>query len=186
MNVFYDEAGAIGRRYRRQDEAGTPFCVTIDFDTLEGEKAGELAGQKDTVTRAASRRWPAGPAADRRVARLVAAEDPVSGRRMNLQPPMSESGVSSFTAMTQSARISYVIMAVLLVLIGWFHLGTLVLTALFGYFALATVQFWPQQNSGSGALRHRRGGDRLGTVLFLAPGLHSNCRRSRKTRFRRW
>jgi glycyl-tRNA synthetase len=37
MNVYYDDAGAIGRRYRRQDEAGTPFCVTIDFDTL-GEK----------------------------------------------------------------------------------------------------------------------------------------------------
>jgi glycyl-tRNA synthetase len=46
MTVFYDEAGAIGRRYRRQDEAGTPFGVTIDFDTL-GEKGPEL---KDTVT----------------------------------------------------------------------------------------------------------------------------------------
>jgi glycyl-tRNA synthetase len=44
--VFYDEAGAIGRRYRRQDEAGTPFGVTIDFETL-GEKGAEL---KDTVT----------------------------------------------------------------------------------------------------------------------------------------
>ena len=33
--VFYDEAGAIGRRYRRQDEIGTPWCVTIDFDTVE-------------------------------------------------------------------------------------------------------------------------------------------------------
>jgi glycyl-tRNA synthetase len=32
---FYDEAGAIGRRYRRQDEAGTPFCVTVDGETLE-------------------------------------------------------------------------------------------------------------------------------------------------------
>jgi glycyl-tRNA synthetase len=31
----YDETQAIGRRYRRQDEIGTPFCVTIDFDTLE-------------------------------------------------------------------------------------------------------------------------------------------------------
>jgi glycyl-tRNA synthetase len=31
----YDDAGSIGRRYRRQDEVGTPFCVTIDFDTLE-------------------------------------------------------------------------------------------------------------------------------------------------------
>ncbi len=37
MNAYYDEGGAIGRRYARQDEAGTPFCVTIDFDTL-GEK----------------------------------------------------------------------------------------------------------------------------------------------------
>jgi glycyl-tRNA synthetase len=50
MNVFYDDAGAIGRRYRRQDEAGTPFCVTVDFETLEGMKEGPLAGQKDTVT----------------------------------------------------------------------------------------------------------------------------------------
>jgi len=33
-NVDFDDAGAIGRRYRRQDEVGTPFCVTIDFDTL--------------------------------------------------------------------------------------------------------------------------------------------------------
>jgi glycyl-tRNA synthetase len=32
---YYDQVGAIGRRYRRQDEVGTPFCVTIDFDTLE-------------------------------------------------------------------------------------------------------------------------------------------------------
>ena len=31
---FYDEKGAIGRRYRRQDEIGTPYCVTIDGDTL--------------------------------------------------------------------------------------------------------------------------------------------------------
>lgn len=45
LSVFYDDAGAIGRRYRRQDEAGTPFGVTIDFDTL-GEKPELL----DTVT----------------------------------------------------------------------------------------------------------------------------------------
>ena len=45
MMAFYDDAGAIGRRYARQDEAGTPFCVTIDFDTL-GEKPELL----DTVT----------------------------------------------------------------------------------------------------------------------------------------
>jgi glycyl-tRNA synthetase len=46
MNVFYDEAGAVGRRYRRQDEVGTPFCITVDFETL-GEAGDEL---KDTVT----------------------------------------------------------------------------------------------------------------------------------------
>jgi glycyl-tRNA synthetase len=33
--VDYDETQAIGRRYRRQDEIGTPFCVTVDFDSLE-------------------------------------------------------------------------------------------------------------------------------------------------------
>ena len=33
-NVFYDEKGAVGRRYRRQDEAGTPFCITVDGQTL--------------------------------------------------------------------------------------------------------------------------------------------------------
>jgi glycyl-tRNA synthetase len=33
FNVFYDEKGAIGRRYRRQDEAGTPFCITVDGQT---------------------------------------------------------------------------------------------------------------------------------------------------------
>ncbi len=43
--VFYDESGSIGRRYARQDEAGTPFGVTIDFETL-----GETPALKDTVT----------------------------------------------------------------------------------------------------------------------------------------
>src|SRR5690606_34226534 len=36
-NVEFDDAGAIGRRYRRQDEIGTPFCVTLDFDTLNDD-----------------------------------------------------------------------------------------------------------------------------------------------------
>ena len=34
----YDETGSIGKRYRRQDEIGTPYCVTIDFDSLEDKK----------------------------------------------------------------------------------------------------------------------------------------------------
>ncbi len=36
--LFYDDSGSIGRRYRRQDEAGTPFCVTVDFDTIDDKK----------------------------------------------------------------------------------------------------------------------------------------------------
>ena len=35
FNVDYDEAGSIGKRYRREDEIGTPYCITVDFDTLE-------------------------------------------------------------------------------------------------------------------------------------------------------
>ncbi|MBX7212061.1 MAG: glycine--tRNA ligase [Verrucomicrobiaceae bacterium] len=46
MNCFYDETASIGRRYARQDEIGTPFGITIDFDTL-GEKGPDL---QDTVT----------------------------------------------------------------------------------------------------------------------------------------
>ena len=34
-NIDFDDAGAIGKRYRRQDEIGTPFCITVDFDTLD-------------------------------------------------------------------------------------------------------------------------------------------------------
>jgi glycyl-tRNA synthetase len=36
-NIDFDDSGAIGRRYRRQDEIGTPFCVTVDFDSLEDQ-----------------------------------------------------------------------------------------------------------------------------------------------------
>ena len=37
MRVFYDDSGAVGRRYRRQDEAGTPYCITVDSQTLEDQ-----------------------------------------------------------------------------------------------------------------------------------------------------
>jgi len=43
----YDDSGSIGRRYARMDEIGTPFCVTVDFDTV-GE--GESSDKRDTVT----------------------------------------------------------------------------------------------------------------------------------------
>jgi glycyl-tRNA synthetase len=37
FKVFYDDKGAVGRRYRRQDEAGTPFCITVDTQTLDDQ-----------------------------------------------------------------------------------------------------------------------------------------------------
>jgi glycyl-tRNA synthetase len=46
MRAEFDDNGNVGKRYRRQDEIGTPYCVTIDFETL-GQEAPEL---KDTVT----------------------------------------------------------------------------------------------------------------------------------------
>ena len=45
-NIEWDDNGNIGKRYRRQDEIGTPWCIVIDFDTL-GEETPE---NKDTVT----------------------------------------------------------------------------------------------------------------------------------------
>lgn len=47
-NVFYDAAGAIGRRYRRQDEIGTPYGITIDFDTIEKDEKVTLR-DRDTL-----------------------------------------------------------------------------------------------------------------------------------------
>jgi glycyl-tRNA synthetase len=47
MRTVYDDTGAIGKLYRRQDEIGTPFCITVDFDTLGRD--GDIA-LKDTVT----------------------------------------------------------------------------------------------------------------------------------------
>ncbi len=44
----FDDAGSIGRRYRRQDEVGTPFCATVDFDTLEDRAVTVRA--RDTMT----------------------------------------------------------------------------------------------------------------------------------------
>ncbi|BDZ46661.1 hypothetical protein GCM10025866_25700 [Naasia aerilata] len=46
-NVEFDDAGAIGRRYRRQDEIGTPFCITVDFDSLEDRAA--TVRERDTM-----------------------------------------------------------------------------------------------------------------------------------------
>jgi len=47
-NVEFDDAGAIGRRYRRQDEVGTPFCLTVDFETLEDQAV--TIRERDSMT----------------------------------------------------------------------------------------------------------------------------------------
>ena len=47
-NVEFDDAGAIGRRYRRQDEIGTPFCITVDFDTLTDQAV--TVRERDSMT----------------------------------------------------------------------------------------------------------------------------------------
>jgi glycyl-tRNA synthetase len=46
--VEYDETGSIGKRYRRQDEIGTPYCVTVDFDTIEKEGSFVTVRDRDT------------------------------------------------------------------------------------------------------------------------------------------
>ncbi len=48
--VQYDDGGAIGKRYRRQDEAGTPWCVTIDFDTIEKEGDTFTLRERDSMS----------------------------------------------------------------------------------------------------------------------------------------
>ncbi len=73
-NVFFDEKGAIGRRYRRQDEAGTPFGITVDGQTL----------QDDTVTfrdRDSGRQWRVPSAGVRRCAPQPPGRNPGPGRR---------------------------------------------------------------------------------------------------------
>jgi glycyl-tRNA synthetase len=46
-NIDFDDSGAIGRRYRRQDEIGTPFCVTVDFETLDDQAV--TVRERDTM-----------------------------------------------------------------------------------------------------------------------------------------
>ena len=48
FNVDFDETGTIGKRYRRQDEIGTPFCITYDFDTLEKDNCVTIR-DRDTM-----------------------------------------------------------------------------------------------------------------------------------------
>ena len=52
--VDFDETGSIGKRYRREDEIGTPYCITVDFDTVgDAEKAGDncvTVRERDSMT----------------------------------------------------------------------------------------------------------------------------------------
>ena len=47
-NVMYDQTGAIGRRYRRADEVGVPYCITVDFDTIEKDRAVTIRDRDST------------------------------------------------------------------------------------------------------------------------------------------
>ena len=49
LSVTYDDSGNIGRRYRRQDEVGTPFCVTVDYETIEDEETTVTVRERDTT-----------------------------------------------------------------------------------------------------------------------------------------
>ena len=49
FTVDYDDAGSIGKRYRREDEIGTPYCITVDFDTVGDEAKGIAADNCVTV-----------------------------------------------------------------------------------------------------------------------------------------
>jgi predicted PurR-regulated permease PerM len=95
---------------------------------------------------------------------------------MNLEVPTGkplESKVLSAKTLTTSARISFAIMAVLLVLIAWLHLGTLVLTAMFGYFAMHLFSFGRSKTLGVVVY--------LFAVVAIATGLFFFSKRAYKT-----
>ena len=76
MTVFYDEKGAVGRRYRRQDEAGTPFCITVDTETLSDKTV--TIRDRDSLEQMASQ--------DRRRGKRVAAADLLAAIKRVLGP----------------------------------------------------------------------------------------------------
>ncbi len=61
LAVTYDDSGNIGRRYRRQDEVGTPFCVTVDYETIEDAETSVTVRERDTT---AQKRLPVGDLPD--------------------------------------------------------------------------------------------------------------------------
>ena len=72
--VFYDEAGAIGRRYRRQDEAGTPFCITIDDKTSTTDEKTVTIRHRDDM----GQLWVPMAQVGDRIARYLTADIPVA------------------------------------------------------------------------------------------------------------
>ena len=86
-NVDFDDAGAIGRRYRRQDEIGTPFCLTVDFDTLDDQAV--TIRERDSMTPGAGRPGPG------RVGYLARASPAADGRSRRSSRRTLEAGVAS-------------------------------------------------------------------------------------------
>ena len=99
-NIDFDDAGAIGRRYRRQDEIGTPFCITVDFDTLDDQAVtirerdtmaqervaldqveAYLAGHACSAADAVATRWPRASRTARAGTRRTRRHRTAAGRR---------------------------------------------------------------------------------------------------------
>ena len=88
--------------------------------------------------------------------------------------------------MSKPARISYVIMAIVLLLIGWLHLGTLVLTVLFGYFALRQFSFGRSKLLGVVLYLVAVVADRLRVCSIFRTRLTNNCRKLPTRQFPPW
>ena len=94
LRTVYDDTGAIGKLYRRQDEVGTPFCITVDFQSLDDQtvtvRDRDTMGQERVGSRSSGRRC--GPRSDRLLtasggaSRPVVVQAPVAGRSVDEGP----------------------------------------------------------------------------------------------------
>ena len=89
-NVYFDDAQAIGRRYRRQDEIGTPYCVTVDFDTLNDQAVTVRERDSMTQDRVSEDKVTEYLASGSSVARRAPLSTPTCQRRWLLWRPSAE------------------------------------------------------------------------------------------------
>ena len=101
FNVVYDDTGAVGRRYRRQDEAGTPFCITIDGDTMKDDTV--TIRDRDTLQAGADSDDARCGRGSRRRCRRAARSRPQSesNREPSIEQPAPRSCGAASTGITQ-------------------------------------------------------------------------------------